>query len=198
MDNLVGFNLNDYVLVKIKDDGIVKYVQDTNAILPFKSHTSFREFKSQANADGYHKVQFHWLLENYGNLGLGVDQYINVNILIESKYLKPQTWDKPTLSDVIAKGEQDFAEGRGTVMTVDELKSFTEKQDEVVDEDSVMRPSGQYPLGAPYNLLSLVKYCANNINALNEDPARLLSDWLKLSRKESTRPKINTSVPVNG
>lgn len=88
MEELLLFNLNDEVRVRITDEGIEKYVKEANSILPFQLHTCFEKFKSQADKDGYHRVQFHWLLDNFGNCGLRVTNYIDINILFDSKNFK--------------------------------------------------------------------------------------------------------------
>ncbi len=89
MSELFKHNANLNIRVRIKDEGIAKYVKEHNEIMPFHLHTSFNEFKKQADKDGYHIVQFHWLLDNFGNCGIRLAKYIDLDILFESKNLEP-------------------------------------------------------------------------------------------------------------
>lgn len=81
------FNLNCEVLVKITDKGIKHYVENYNNILPFEYHTSFREFKKQANEQGYHKMQMYQFLDNFGNLGMRLHDYVELNVLFNKNDL---------------------------------------------------------------------------------------------------------------
>ena len=81
------FNLNYEVLVKITDKGIKHYVENHNNILPLEYHTSFREFKKQANEQGYHKMQMHQFLDNFGNLGMRLPDYVELNVLFNKNDL---------------------------------------------------------------------------------------------------------------
>lgn len=81
------FNLNFDILVKITDKGIKHYVDNHNSILPFEYHTSFREFKSKANEDGYHSMQMHSFMDVYGNLGMRLPDYVELNVLFRKEEL---------------------------------------------------------------------------------------------------------------
>ena len=84
---LVKFNLNYNVRVRIKDKGIEHYVRKYNEIMPFYLHTSFKEFKQKADADGYHTMQMHSFMDDFGCVGLrlaGTEAPINFGALFVS------------------------------------------------------------------------------------------------------------------
>ena len=84
----VEFNLNYTVKVKLTDAGIEHYVRKHNEIVPFQWHISFKEYKSRADADGYHSYQMHDFMDNFGNLGLSLANMCNLNIIIPQSHLK--------------------------------------------------------------------------------------------------------------
>lgn len=88
MTELLKYNLNEYVLVKIKDAGIEKYVKDHNEILPFQLHISFKEFKEKADKNGYHKMQLWSLFDAFGGLGMRLCNYIETDIILDYDHLK--------------------------------------------------------------------------------------------------------------
>lgn len=80
---MIKFNLNYDVRVKIKPKGIEHYVNNHNKIMPLKLHTSYREFEAKADPNGYHTMQLHTLMDNFGCEGLGLSQLIDMEILLE-------------------------------------------------------------------------------------------------------------------
>ena len=87
--DLLKFNLNYSVRVRIKDKGIEHYVRKYNEIMPFQLHTSFKEFKEKANADGYHTMQFHSFMDNFGGMGVGLADLVDTNIYLFQKDIEP-------------------------------------------------------------------------------------------------------------
>jgi hypothetical protein len=82
---MLRFNLNYNVKVKIRDAGIEHYVRKHNSIMPFQLHTSFKEFKSKADVDGYHTMQMHSFMDDFGCEGLRLANLVDLNILIFQK-----------------------------------------------------------------------------------------------------------------
>ena len=86
---LVKFNLNYNVRVRIKDKGIEHYVRKHNEIMPFHLHTSFKEFKQKADADGYHTMQMHSFMDDFGCMGLRLADLVDTNIYLFQKDVEP-------------------------------------------------------------------------------------------------------------
>jgi predicted signal transduction protein with EAL and GGDEF domain len=86
---LVKFNLNYNVRVRIKDKGIEHYVRKYNEIMPFHLHTSFKEFKQKADADGYHTMQMHSFMDDFGCMGLSLADLVDTNIYLFQKDVEP-------------------------------------------------------------------------------------------------------------
>lgn len=82
---LVKFNLNCNVRVRIKDKGIEHYVRMFNETMPFHLHTSFKEFKQKADADGYHTMQLHSFMDDFGCMGLCLEDLVDANIYLFQK-----------------------------------------------------------------------------------------------------------------
>ncbi len=82
------FNLNYDILVKITDVGIKHYVVTYNKIRDFEDHLSFNEFKKQADKNGYHTMQATWFLHYFGDLGMTLPNYVELNILFKEKDLE--------------------------------------------------------------------------------------------------------------
>lgn len=87
--SLVKFNLNYNVKVRIKDKGIEHYVTKYNEIMPFRLHTSFKEFKQKADSDGYHTMQMHSFMDDFGCMGLGLADLVDTNIYLFQKDVEP-------------------------------------------------------------------------------------------------------------
>lgn len=82
---LVKFNLNYQVRVRIKDQGIEHYVRNYNDIMPFDLHISFKEFKQKADADGYHTMQMHAFMDYFGCMGNRLADLVDINIYLFQK-----------------------------------------------------------------------------------------------------------------
>jgi hypothetical protein len=80
------FNANQNVKIKLTDKGIEHIVRKTNEILPFKIHTSFKEYKSREDKNGYHTFQLWEIIDLFGNLGMTTWQYFDINIIFERKH----------------------------------------------------------------------------------------------------------------
>ena len=87
--NYAKFNLNYNVRVRIKDKGIEHYVRKYNEIMPVHLHSSFKEFKQQADADGYHTMQMHSFMDDFGCMGLGLADLVDTNIYLFWKDVEP-------------------------------------------------------------------------------------------------------------
>ena len=84
----VKLNLNYTVKVKLTDMGIEYYVRNHNETIPFQWHISFQEYKSRADANGYHSYQMHDFMDSFGKLGLSVSNMCDLNIIIPHSSLK--------------------------------------------------------------------------------------------------------------
>lgn len=76
------FNLNDTIRVRISDAGIEHYLKKFNNDIPFRLQISFKDFKSIADVEGFHKMQAWELFNAFGSLGLRISDFISTEILI--------------------------------------------------------------------------------------------------------------------
>jgi hypothetical protein len=90
----VKFNVNHSVKVKLKDKGIEHIVKMHNELMPFKFHTSFKEYKNKADEFGYHTLQLWSFIDHFGNLGMQAWQYFDTNIIFEFKDFEPFEFKK--------------------------------------------------------------------------------------------------------
>jgi hypothetical protein len=87
------FNLNEQVLVKLKDAGIERMVNDHNTFVieynnvcrkKILDETTIEEYKKKANAEGYYTFQMWAFMESFGAVtGIGTNIYYETNILIK-------------------------------------------------------------------------------------------------------------------
>lgn len=84
----VQFNCNQKVKVRLHDKGIEHFVKQHNEIMPFKYHTSFKEYKNKADKFGYHEFQLWEFIDNFGGLGMRSHSYFDINIVFEFKDLE--------------------------------------------------------------------------------------------------------------
>lgn len=83
------FNANCNIKVKLKDKGIEHIVKQTNEIMPFHLHTSFKEYKSKADEYDYYTFQLWSFIDHFGNLGMQSCQYFEIDIIFEFKDFEP-------------------------------------------------------------------------------------------------------------
>lgn len=85
----IKFNANHNIKVRLKDKGIEHIVKQHNELMPFKYHTSFKEYKSKADEFGYHSFQLWCFLDHFGNLGMRSCDYFDIDIVFEFKDFEP-------------------------------------------------------------------------------------------------------------
>lgn len=87
MKNLIKVNLNDHVLVKLKDEGYQYLADDHNRLvgeLAYWPERSAEYFKNQEDENGYTKFQLHEFMRLFGDtMTLGPEPRFDLNILIE-------------------------------------------------------------------------------------------------------------------
>lgn len=82
------FNLNEYIYVKIFDEGYRIMSDENNEILRHmpKYHKTPDDYKARADKDGYSKMQAHDFFSTFGKyLTLGFKTPFDINILFEHK-----------------------------------------------------------------------------------------------------------------
>jgi len=82
------FNVNHDIKVKLSEKGIEYIVKQHNEIMPFKLHTSFKEYKSKADKLGYHTFQLWSFIDHFGRLGMRAYEYFDTDILFYPKDLE--------------------------------------------------------------------------------------------------------------
>ena len=87
MKNLVKVNLNDNVLVKLKDEGYQYLADDHNRLLgeiPGWVERTPEYFKNKADENGHTRFQLHEFMRLFGNtMGIGFEPKLDINIIIE-------------------------------------------------------------------------------------------------------------------
>lgn len=87
MENYSKFNLNDKVKVKIKEAGY-EYLAKQEAELLKHLNVQIRtaeDYKNQADSDGYSRMQIWEMLDSFGGTHMKIQDYIEMDILIEQK-----------------------------------------------------------------------------------------------------------------
>lgn len=82
------FNLNHYVRVKLKDEGIKHLKANHDEFLSKESglRRTLEEYKAEADSEGYHKFQMHEFMRVFGSgTTLGFERRFETEILIETK-----------------------------------------------------------------------------------------------------------------
>jgi len=85
----IKFNANLNVKVRLKDKGIEHIVKQHNEIMPFKHHTSFKEYKTKADEFGYYTFQLWSFIDHFGNLGWTSCDYFDIDIVFDFKDFEP-------------------------------------------------------------------------------------------------------------
>lgn len=85
----IKFNANSTIKVRLTDKGIEHVVRKHNKLLPFKLHTSFKEYRSKADDFGYHSFQLWHFLDDFGSLGLRSCHYFDINIIFDLEDFEP-------------------------------------------------------------------------------------------------------------
>ena len=52
-----------------------------NSSKPIEHHISYSQFKSQADKNGYHSMMLHEIMDSFGNLGMSLSGYIDLDML---------------------------------------------------------------------------------------------------------------------
>ncbi len=76
-------NLNDYVLVKMTEKGIIHYISKYNERLPIKYCISYDKVKSKIDENGFYIFQFHDFMYYFGEFTIVLPEYIDLNIEIK-------------------------------------------------------------------------------------------------------------------
>ena len=66
-NNFVQFNINNHIYVKLKDAGILAYLQQYNQYVRHESDKlTIEAFMKRADKDGFHEFQMHEFMEIFG------------------------------------------------------------------------------------------------------------------------------------
>lgn len=84
----IKINANQKIWVKLKEEGIEHYVNQHNQLMPFKLHTSFREYKNKANEFGYHEFQIWDFMDSFGGVGIRASSLFYLDFVFDKKDLK--------------------------------------------------------------------------------------------------------------
>jgi len=90
--NLLKFNINHEIYVRLTDKGINHIIDKNNSLLVNIPNSddliiTFDMFKSKA-IDGYHKIQLHELIHLFSDISsLDCHEYMNMEILIPKSKL---------------------------------------------------------------------------------------------------------------
>ena len=88
-ENYLKFNINRYVLVKLKESGYQVLADEHNSYLdtiPNWKEKSIDDFKKDADGDGYTKFQMWDFMSKFGgDIGMGVEQRFETTILINER-----------------------------------------------------------------------------------------------------------------
>jgi len=85
MENtLVQFNVNDHVLVKLLDDGIIAFIKHYNQYaLKKEDKLTITEFVKRADKDGYYEIQMHEFMSVFGE---------HVSNTMDFRYFEPNIY----------------------------------------------------------------------------------------------------------
>lgn len=88
MEKLKKYNINSMIFVRLKSKGIDYYVKKFNSVMPLKMHTNYEKINALKNEYGYHQFQMWDLISVFGNLGMRIQDYMEIDIFIKEEDLK--------------------------------------------------------------------------------------------------------------
>ena len=75
------YNLNQYVKVKLTEKGL-EHLKGFHDFVYKMTNTPAPEFEINIDDNGYTKMQFNWFMGRFGDLGITLPDYVDLNIIL--------------------------------------------------------------------------------------------------------------------
>jgi hypothetical protein len=88
--NCWSFNLNDKILVKLKEDGFQHWLDDFNKYLPDNLKASMKDLKNREDKDGYVEFQTWEFIKLFGEtISMGSQPIFETTVRFYKEEIKP-------------------------------------------------------------------------------------------------------------